>query len=421
MTPRQTTAGYHMILVLTLGLALATAGAARADTVKLENGDILTGTVTNFSSGTLTLSTKWGGTLSINSSYIVALSTEKPFVIRWKDGSERVARLGISASGEIEILPPEPEVPPDDAATTQTAKASTSPAGKDEEPAPAEEKNPALDWEIDQAKQATLAAEKTTSESDASKPIDSSLHDLKLSDVKSIDPLTPYLRYKGDLNFGFSRVRGNSNTSDLNFDGQIEPSIGRNTFILYGQVVRSFADEALTESTWRLNLSYNRFFGANDRWYANIGNRYYSDEFADLDLRVTAGAGIGYKFFTAKPTIFSASIGPSYTNERYSGDQADVQYGGLSVDYNFEQDIWNTGLSLYSKGDFTTGLTRKEFVLNTTSGIKMPVIRQITLSAEVQWTYNMEPAEDATPSDETYTLKLGYNFGGDQDDWFKGW
>ena len=157
MTPRQTTAGYHMILVLTLvltlGLALATAGAARADTVKLENGDILTGTVTNFSSGTLTLSTKWGGTLSINSSYIVALSTEKPFVIRWKDGSERVARLGISASGEIEILPPEPEVPPDDAATTQTAKASTSPAGKNEEPAPAEEKNPALDWEIDQAKQ----------------------------------------------------------------------------------------------------------------------------------------------------------------------------------------------------------------------------------------------------------------------------
>ena len=160
--------------------------------------------------------------------------------------------------------------------------------------------------------------------------------------------------------------------------------------------------------------------GRHQRWYATAFNSYANDEFQDLDLRIEAGAGVGYKFFESAPTLLKISLGPAYVNAKY-GDEPVRSYAGLRWNLDFEQDLWGDDLKLYHNDQITLGLSESEFFLYTTTGLKFDLGANLSLSTEFQWNYNAEPADDALKSDERYILKIGYDFKGDENDWWDGW
>ena len=59
---------------------------------------------------------------------------------------------------------------------------------------------------------------------------------------------------------------------------------------------------------------------------------------------------------------------------------------------------------------------RSAFVLLT--GIEFDLAWDLKLSAEFQSQWDNKPASDADKLDTRYILKIGYEFDGDQNDWF---
>lgn len=89
-------------LVFILAL-LAPPAAAWADTVRMENGDRLTGKVLEVSDGKLTLGTDYAGTLKIAWAKVDGVETEHPVRIRLEDDQVLVGRLVAADKGVLKL------------------------------------------------------------------------------------------------------------------------------------------------------------------------------------------------------------------------------------------------------------------------------------------------------------------------------
>lgn len=422
---------------------------AAADTVRLSNGDVVTGTVKQLADGSLVVKTDYAGEIKIEAKYITGVTTEKPFTVRWKDGSEKVGRLVLSSSGEIDVVDSATPVPETQAAeakpeerpeTTEVAAAPPSTVKPDSVIVDAERLSEDVDDEADdlladaappeapneELTDAKIAAAEATAaaieyaEKEGDGPVAAEDGTINMTEVAWIKPIQPYYRYEGAFNVGFNAARGNTDTTDMHVDAKFVPSFGRNTIAIGGEYNQSEADGVVNKSNWTIRAEYDRDFGVRRRWYATVFNTYENDDLADLNLRVTAGAGVGYRFFTDRPTLLRISLGPAYVNEDYR-DENDRTFVSLRWNLNFEQDLWTEDLTFYHSDTMTLGLSEQQYVLRTTTGIKMKLIADFTLSAEVKYDYNAEPPPDTLKSDQYYILKIGYDFRGDENDWFPQW
>jgi len=421
---------------------LAFAVPASADTVKLNNGDVITGTVKKLSGGTLVIKTDYAGEISIDAAHISAVSTEEPFTVRWNDGSEKVGRLALQSGGHIAVVDIATPVAPsaaDSAATvsepTEVAAATPPEPRSDVEQAgvdveddvdavladmePAEEATEEYLDAKSAAEEATAAAAEYAAEHGEG-PVAAESGTVNMAKIDWIKPIQPYYRYEGNFNVGINAARGNTDTTDMHIDGKLVPSFGRNTIAVGGEFNRSEADGIVNKSNWTIRAEYDRDFGVRRRWYGTLFNSYENDELADLKLRVTAGAGVGYRFFTQRPTLLRISLGPAYVNEDYS-DALDRTFLGLRWNLNLEQDLWTEDLVLYHFDSMTFGLSETQYVLKTTTGIRMDLIADFSVSAEFKYDYNAEPPPNTLKSDQYYIFKIGYSFRGDESDWFPQW
>jgi hypothetical protein len=60
-----------------------------------------------------------------------------------------------------------------------------------------------------------------------------------------------------------------------------------------------------------------------------------------------------------------------------------------------------------------------DIIVETRTGIKFDMAWDLVLTAEVETDWENEPAEDAKKWDTRYLLKIGFEFEGDENDWFK--
>ncbi len=366
---------------------------AAADTVRLKNGDVLTGTVEELTDDELVLDTEYADDIRIETKFVESVETEKPFLVRWDDGSEKVGTLEVTPDGKTEVVAPGSLDGSDEVAIADTQE---------------------------EAEAATAAAVEYAKEAGESGVVAAETGDLDVENVRWIKPIETYYRYEGNLNVGINIARGNTDTTEMHIDGEIAPSFGRNTVTVGGQLNRSEASGVTTASNWRIRAQYDRDFGVRRRWYGAAFNTYENDELADLNLRVTAGVGVGYKFFDQSPTFLRISLGPAYVNENFKTG-SDRTFLGLRWALDFEQELWTDDLTLYHTDTMTFGLSETQYVLYTTTGLKVDLIADLSLSAEFQYNYNAEPPEGTGVSDRRLIFKLGYDFGGDENDWWQGW
>jgi len=88
-------------------LVVAVSRAAVADTVTLENGDTITGTLVEVDSSFVVIDTDYAGTIVIKRSHVRSIATEDPHPVLLKDGSERTNPPGPIPLGETEAVDPE--------------------------------------------------------------------------------------------------------------------------------------------------------------------------------------------------------------------------------------------------------------------------------------------------------------------------
>jgi len=354
-----------LIVVLTVAASsMAVVDTSQAGMVRLKNGDVVSGKILKVSGGDIIVDTDYAGEVTIDADSVVDLQSDRPLTVEYEDGREVNGYIDVGPDGQLV----------------------------------AREAAPAKD-----------AAEVSPDEAAAMELVN-------LTDIKDIHEVHPYFRYTANVEFGLSIAKGNSDNENINLAASFVPTFGKNTIALDGQVNRGKSDGEVSESNWRINGQYEREFW--DRWFWLLFNSYEHDSLQDLDLRITAATGVGYKFFEPDPTLLKVALGPAFVDENFKGSDDDRRFAALRWTLDFDQDLWSPDVSIYHNHQMTIGLTEDQFIILTKQGFKFSLIADLALLLEFQFDHNQNPADNAKPDDYRYLVKLAYDFKGDQNDWW---
>jgi putative salt-induced outer membrane protein YdiY len=204
------------------------ARSAQADSVMLENGDRLSGTLISLDSGTLVLKTPYAGTVKLPWSKVTRIESDAPIRLRLKDQREYDGRL-VMQDGRLAIA--------------LTGLKTTTPLPLDTIVAINPPRNP----------------DKTV--------------------------------LSGHLSAGGNLSRGNTSSTSLHFAGEVITRNPQQQITLGGEVNEAEQDGVNTASNWRVGLKYDHFLSTTRYLYVNTGFARDKRADLDLRSTLGAGGG----------------------------------------------------------------------------------------------------------------------------------
>lgn len=338
-------ARYSTIVFLS---ALLAASLAAQDEVTLKNGDRLTGKLVGLGDGKLVLKSEAAGEVKIDWKQVRTLATAGPVKLVLSDGTTLERRL---APGEGE---------------------SVNPEGGDVPLAP-----------------------------------------LALATITGINPPPSETKWSGDITLGASKTTGNSETTAVS--GTLEAirrsALDRFTFgagwFYSEQENLGTRESEITERKVYSAIKYDYFL--SKRWYANANSRAEGSRAADLELRYTAGGGLGYQFFETEEFKLSAEVGAGYFYEKYRRVDADQFLSGR-VAANLEW-AFLPNASFGQSVEWFPGMERGEDQLvHSDSRLRASLTESMYAQFQVRMDWDNTPAAGLERTDVKYILGVGWKF-----------
>ncbi len=87
---------------------------------------------------------------------------------------------------------------------------------------------------------------------------------------------------------------------------------------------------------------------------------------------------------------------------------------------NLSRDLYKNEITFYHDNRYLNNLqTLSDIIVETKTGIEFDLGWDLKLSTELQADWENKPADDAKKWDTRYILKIGFDFEGDENDWFR--
>jgi len=331
--------------LLCAALSLTCCLATFADEVRLKNGDHFSGEVVNMEKGVLLLATPYAGVIKVSWADVSCISTDSPHKFVLKDHQALFGRAVCSTPGTIKILGD------------------------------------------------------TIGETVA----------IPVAEFEAIDPSPPppAVTYTGSLAASYTQTDGATETMAANASARFVARSKRQRFTLKGKFNYGETDRSMTARNAAGSLKYDFFI--TKRLYSYAHSLFESDDFADLRLRSTLGAGLGYQILDTGRVAFSLETGPSYVNTDFEvAPDDDYTAGRWGADLNVkvvpEQiRFFHSHEGYYSFDDSSVYITSE-------TGLRLTIIRNFFAHAGVDYSYDSDPVEGAERYDVTYIFGLGYEF-----------
>lgn len=320
--------------------------AARADQVMLANGDRLTGKVISKADDTLTFETEYAGKIKIRWKDVVSVTTDKPVTVMSVDGKLQKGRLERTASGGLELVS------------------------------------------------------------------DDGSHALHLADMSNINP-PPHVAgtgvtYNGRVTLLASASRGNTDDGRLYGEAALRARAKQYNYgVEFNAEQKQESGETTAQNYW-LAGRYNRVI--DEKRFAYVRSSLSHDEFTDIRLRGTVGAGLGWNFFHTEKKTLSVLGGLEYVaTDRSTGVSEQYPAFGWGIDYR--QWVWADRLELFfNQYGFTTLVSRGDTSYKTKGGVRIPVGSNLTANAQINYDYESNPGPGRDTTDVQLLLGLGYDF-----------
>jgi hypothetical protein len=413
------------ILLLSLAALSQPAGAETpVDTITVKDGSVLKGEIKRVEHDELVLDTDYSDDVIIDVKHIVGIKSKQQFSVRLVSG-EIISGYLVVSDGKIvlrESLPPPGEAKAEAPEQVELAdgageeRPATPLPGAGElalgaTPSAAQRPQPAVTPADEEPRQAIL------------EELDRDEARAEVAAASEIAPpeTPPAIEPPAGRNFTFDDVDWiREKPTYLRYDAEF------NTLRITGEYDKKTADGDTTTNRWRAEAAYERDFFR--RWFVGAGNSYESDRQKDLDLRIIAGAGVGYRFYDEDPTHLSVLPALAYVNENFEEvidangvkSSDDTDYVAFQFKTEFERDLYNDDITLFHKSMYLNNLQHlSDIIIEARTGIEFDMPWDLVLSAEFQSDWENEPAEDAKKLDTRYMLKIGFEFEGDESDWFQ--
>ncbi len=232
---------------------------------------------------------------------------------------------------------------------------------------------------------------------------------LLLSDVAGINPTPePPVRISARVNAGLGATDGNTDNKSVYFDGQFSARTKKNRISLGGEYSREETDGDPTVDRALGFIKYDHFF--YEKWYGFAKTSAEKDDFKDLNLRTDIGAGPGYQLFESDVLNLGFEAGVSYVNEDFiEAEDDNYAAGRWAMDYNqyFYKKFFQ--LFLFNEGFVDTGDSDNIWI-RTRAGIRIPLYKQINLSAQYNLDWDNQPSPGKVKTDQQFVLTFGYSY-----------
>jgi putative salt-induced outer membrane protein YdiY len=340
-------------VAIVAGLIAWAGASSRADEVQFNNGDRLTGTITTVDGGKMKIKTKVAGEVTVDMKDVRTFSTNGPVAIKLSDGTVLRRKVNADEPGQVSV-----------------GGGGGGGAG------------------------AAAAAGQN----------------IPLAQVKRINPSE---QLTGSVVVGGLITRGNSDTEQLSVSADAVRRTESDRITLTGgyffgrQRDQSTGDKSTTTDNWFAGGKYDYFL--DERLYAFGGIRVEKDRIANLDLRVTPSAGLGYQWVEGPTLNFNTEAGIAYVHESYTHDGTDDHIAGRLA-YHVDTQV-NDKVSLFHSLVYLPSLERfDDYNLIADAGVRATLTDQMFTEFKLQWNYDSTPAPHASRSDLRYILGVGWKF-----------
>src|SRR5262245_16857800 len=242
-------------LLCALSLSLALASRAGADEIQLLNGDRLTGKITKAEGGKVGIKTEAAGEVAVDLSKVKTISTDEPILVKSGDTTFK-SKLEPGADGTVQVVPVE-------GGPAQT---------------------------------------------------------LALTDVTQLNP--PGVHWTGAVTVNGLITQGTSESQSL---GASANAVRRSEIdrVTLGGAYYYGRQKSKDTGEWETNVNNWFILGKYDyfltkHFYLYAAARVEQDHVADLDLRVTAGPGVGYQWFETPTFNLNTEVGLAWAYAQFA-------------------------------------------------------------------------------------------------------
>lgn len=215
-------------------------------------------------------------------------------------------------------------------------------------------------------------------------------------------------KLSGRVNAALQKENGNTDKEEFDVDGDLTWRRKNDRFLAFGELERDNSEGKKIKDKWKLEGAYNYF--VTKKWFWGGSVRLEHEQFADLDLRTTAGPLLGYQWFESKQMNLSTSTGLSFVDENFI-EESDNNYVALPWVISFDRLMFDEFMQFYHK---QTGFWNLKEPANVSwdswTGFRFPLVLGLVATTEVKVEYDGGAARGADSLDTTYSLKLGYQW-----------
>ena len=237
--------------------------------------------------------------------------------------------------------------------------------------------------------------------------------------VESVMALNPpekkSVTYTGNLNFGASATRGNTELENYSFLGELIARSERLRLTLLGRYLYGETEGTLTARNAFGTIKLDFFL--SKRFYAYAGALFEQDTFQDLNLRTSLFTGPGYQIidegdfasaYLSKMQL-SAEAGLGFFNEDFkrAEDRNNVT-GRWAVNFNWP--LLSVVTLFHQHQGFPSLEEKSDYYFTSQQGIRFTILENFISTIQVNWRYDNTPASGTKKSDTQFLLTLGYSF-----------
>jgi putative salt-induced outer membrane protein YdiY len=332
-------------------LAAALCDDASGDTVKLKNGDSLTGAVVHILDGKLTLKTDAAGDVVIDLAQVATFSTDVSITVELADGTLHAGKASFGDDGTVRF------------------EAETF-AGE------------------------TLVI---TDLASVNRP-----------------PKAPQ-EWTGSIVGASTWVRGNTHSQATALDANASLRRDEDRISLAAwyraarQRDRSTGNESTTERRFGASGKYDYFF-PDSKAYAYVNLSGERDDIAAVDFRFVAGAGLGNQFIEDDHTKLSAEAGLALFHENYAGPTDDVSAISLRAAGKFDH-RFNEAHTTFAEAElYKVFEDWNDYFVRARAGFRQQITGSFFAQEWVDWNWDPTPAAGKERVDVIYYAGVGWNF-----------
>lgn len=217
-------------------------------------------------------------------------------------------------------------------------------------------------------------------------------------------------KWSGRVNLGASIQTGNSEKDAINADASAKvkwKDVHRAG--IKGEYNREKDAGTITEDNWKIDGNYDYFY--TDQWFLNTTLGFEQDEIDLIDLRTTAGLGIGHQLFEQDDLNLKYILGLVYLRETFTNNSDSEDSLAARWNFDYDQKVWGDALQLFHDHELLVPTDETDaYLFDSKTGVRVPIKEGLVATAEIDFEWDNAPEPGVQEDDTKYSLKIGYEW-----------